>query len=114
MNLRINNFARMQHRRVTTTIKLSYIDNFEQIQTIPEMARTLLDGIKDIKFDKCFCKSYEDGVVTFELIFFVKSSKYSISVERQHEATMAMIRNFEQHGMLPLLKSLITVDELKK
>ena len=114
MNLRINNFERMVHRRLTTLIQITYDNNLAEIQSLPTLLKELTESIADIRFDKCFCRSFEDGAANFELTYFVKSPRYHISVNTQHQLTMLILKTFEEKNMMTSLKSLVTTDELKK
>ena len=91
---RIQNFKRMQERRVVFQIGVEYGTSPELMQAIPDMIRTVIQALPDTRVDRIHFKEYGDSALVFESVFYVLSPDYNVYMDRQQAINLALYRQF--------------------
>ncbi len=74
---RVQNFKRMEQRRVVFTLGVVYGTKPEKLQSIPEIVKDIVVQQKNADFDRCHFKSFGDSSLDFEVVYFVNSGDYN-------------------------------------
>lgn len=96
---RINNFKRMEKRRIAFDLGVVYGTSAEKMKKIPEIVRGIIEKTEDIEFDRCHFKSFGDFSLIFETVYFVQKPDYETYMDRQQEINMAIYEAFEKEGI---------------
>lgn len=96
---RIQNFKRMQERRVVFEIGVEYGTSPEVVEAIPGMIRTAIQALPDTRVDRIHFKSYGDSALVFESVFYVLSPDYNVYMDRQQAINLALYRQFGELGI---------------
>lgn len=96
---RIRNYKRMQRRRIVFEIGVTYETGLSQLETIPELIKTILEGTENTLFDRAHFSSYGDFSLNFEVVYFVTTSDYTAYMDAQQHINLELKREFEQRGI---------------
>ena len=99
LDSRLRNYMRMTERRVASTFGLAYDTPTEQLAEIPALAKTEIEKVPGVRFDRCHLKSFADSVLSFEVVYFVLSGDYLPYMDAQHAVNLGILRGFEARGI---------------
>jgi len=72
----IQNYKKMQARRIATTIGVTYETQSDKLKKIPDLIRGILQSKEQISVDRVHFKNFGDFSLNFEFVYFVLSSDY--------------------------------------
>lgn len=97
---RIRNYKRMQERRVVFEFGIAYETPLEQIERIPEIAKKIVTGHQfNIRFDRAHFKSYADGALQFEVVYYVLDPDYNAYMDIQQAINLALLKQLRSLGI---------------
>jgi len=96
---RVRNYARMEERRIVFSFGIEYNLPAEKVEKAAEIAREVIEGTPDTRFDRVHFKSYGDFSLDFEAVYYVLSPDYNVYMERRHAINMGIYRKFEEAGI---------------
>lgn len=99
-NSRLRNFKRMQRRQVILKIGVVYETENEILETIPDIIKEALIGIKNITFDVAFFSGFGNFSLNFDIIYYVHSNELYISRMAQNEVNFAIKKAFSHHKII--------------
>jgi small-conductance mechanosensitive channel len=95
----VQNFKRMDERRVAFNLGVTYKTSPENLRRIPELVKAALDGKDIVRFDRCHLRTFGDWALIFEVVYFVKTPDFRTHVDVQQQLNLALIESFHQHGI---------------
>ena len=100
LNSRIQNYQRMQERRVVFRLRINYQTPYEKLAAIPSLLKEIVEaqGSK-IRFDRAHFKSYEPSSLDFEIVYYVLSDDYYLYMDLQQQINLAIFRRFAEEGI---------------
>lgn len=96
---RIQNFRRMQERRVVVRLGVPYQTPHTTLRSIPTLVRESVEAREGTRFDRCHLAEYADSAIVFELVFWVLSPDYNVFMDVQESIYLAIHRRFEEAGV---------------
>lgn len=93
---RIQNFKRMDVRRVVQKFGVLYSTPVEKLEKIPQWTKEIIIGNEKLKFDRCHFFSYGDSSLDFEFVFFVKDPDYNTYMDLQQMVLLDIFRKFQE------------------
>jgi small-conductance mechanosensitive channel len=96
---RINNFKRMQERRIAFTFGVLYETPPAKLEAIPVMVRELIEVETMARFDRAHFLSFGDSALEFEVVYFVLSPDYAIYAGIQQQINLNLLRRFRNEGI---------------
>jgi len=93
---RVQNFKRMERRRVLFTIGVVYGTASVALESIPVIVQEIVDSIDGLEFDRCHFATYGDFSLNFEIVFYVQSSNYVEYMDRREAVNLALYQRFEK------------------
>ncbi|MBL8012556.1 MAG: mechanosensitive ion channel family protein [Candidatus Omnitrophica bacterium] len=93
---RIKNYKRMQTRRIAFKFGVTYETPFEQVKKIPDIAKSIINGMEGVKLDRVHFQSFGDFSLVYEVVYYVNSADYNIYMDKQQEINFALMENFKQ------------------
>lgn len=91
---RIQNFKRMEERRVAFTIGVVYECPPEKLRQIPTMMQQIIESQQKVRFDRCHIKGLGAYSIDIETVFFVQSSDYRLYMDVQQSILLTLIERF--------------------
>jgi len=96
---RIQNFKRMQERRVVFKIGVLYETPAEKLAKIPEKIKKIISGVEQTRFDRSHFAGFGDSSLDFETVYWVKSPDYGKYMDIQQEINLVLFRELKADGV---------------
>lgn len=96
---RVNNYKRMEERRVPFTIGVEYSTPLSKLRKIPKMVRDTVKKQDKARMDRVHFKSFGDFSLIYEIVYYVENSDYTEYMDIQHAINMDLVRKFEKEGI---------------
>ena len=94
-NARIQNFKKMEERRVVHGIGVTYDTPAATMERIPDIIRDIVGPIDGVRFDRAHFKGFGPSSLDFEVVYYILSSDYAEYMELQQKINMAILKAFE-------------------
>jgi small-conductance mechanosensitive channel len=98
-NSRVQNYKRMQRRRVVSKLGVTYQTTSEQVKVIPTIIKQIIEGIEGVTFDRAHFAAYGDFSLIFEVVYYVMSGDYNQYMDLQQEINFRIKEEFEKRGI---------------
>ncbi len=99
LNSRIQNFKRMQERRVVFTIGVVYETPLEKLKMIPRIIREAVEHNDVARFDRCHFKAFAAFSLEFETVYFVKVPDFNRYMDVQQAINLELFDRFGREGV---------------
>ncbi len=96
---RLRNYGRMHERRVLFTIGVTYETPVELLERIPQILRTIIEGIADTRFDRCHFSNHNSASLDFETVYYVLTADFKRHMDIQQEMRLKLHREFARLGI---------------
>lgn len=96
---RIQNYKRMEERRIAFNVGVTYQTSSDKIAAIPGMIEEIVKDVENVRFDRCHFKSFGDSALIFETVYHVTDSDYAIYMDAQQSINMAIKGRFEAENI---------------
>lgn len=95
----VNNFGRMQKRRVLFEVGVAYETPTEKLKKIPSLIKGIIEGQEQVKFDRVHFSELADSSLKFEVVYHVKTKEYEAYMDTQHAVLLGIKEAFEKEGI---------------
>ncbi len=96
---RIQNFQRMEQRRIAFNLGVTDETHPAQLEQIPDMIRQVIEEIPGITFDRAHFASFGDFSLNYEVVYLVNTSDYVVYRDAQQRINLAIKQMFDQAGI---------------
>jgi small-conductance mechanosensitive channel len=96
---RIHNYKRMENRRALFNINVVYNTSYENLKSIPELLKSIVLEQELAEFDRSHFLAYGDSSLTFEIVYYVKDSRYVIFADVQQAINLRIFEEFSKRGI---------------
>jgi len=96
---RLRNYKRMQKRRVSFTIRVTYDTPVEKLRQIPEDIREIITGIDNADFDRSHFFEFGDYGLVFETVYYVLSQDYGVYMDIQQKINLKIKERLNSAGI---------------
>ena len=98
---RIQNYQRLQERRIVKHIGVIYSTIPSKLEQIPGWIRTIVEQTSPgkMRFDRCHLANFAPSSLDFELVFYVAEPDYSLYMTLQEKILLQIINKFAQEGV---------------
>ena len=98
-NARLQNYKRMEQRRVVFQLRTFYQTPREKLERISPMVKTIIESKKQTKFDRGHFSSFGESSYIFEFVYYVLSADYNIYMDIQQSIYFDIVQSFEKEGI---------------
>lgn len=98
-NSRVQNYKRMEKRRVVITIGVTYETRADILVHIPAIIEEIVSDQEDVLFDRAHFKGFGNFSLDFEIVFFMLTDDYVKYMDRQQEFCLRLLERFEQENI---------------
>jgi small-conductance mechanosensitive channel len=99
-NSRVQNYKRMEKRRVVFTIGVVYETLAENLKKIPDIIKEIVESAgTDIQFDRAHFAGFGDFSLNFEIVYYILSSDYNLYMDRQQSINLAIFEAFKKENI---------------
>lgn len=96
---RIQNFKKMERRRVPFMLCVTYQTPAEKLKKIPGIIKEITERIDNVDFDRAHFKAYGDFSLNFEIVYFLNSSNYNEYMDAQQRMNLEIFEAFAKEGI---------------
>ena len=96
---RIRNYKRMVERRIVFSIGIIYETSMEKLEAIPAILKEIVEQHENVRFDRAHFQSYGDFSLKFEIVYWVKTSDYSVYMDIQQSINLNIFKRFKKEGI---------------
>lgn len=93
---RVQNFKKMEKRRVVFSLGVVYGTRQEKLASIPKIIKEIIDQTELAEPDRCHFIEYGDFSLNFETVYYVQSPDYNIHMDVKQKINLAIAKKFEQ------------------
>ncbi|QQR91889.1 MAG: mechanosensitive ion channel family protein [Myxococcales bacterium] len=98
-NKLIQNYKRMEERRIDFRLGLVYGTPYDKLKRVPAIIEEIISGMEGVRFDRSHFSSYGDFSLVFETVYFVLSPDYAVFMDKQQSLFLALYERFEKEGL---------------
>ena len=95
----VRNFKKLDRRRVTFTLGVTYNTPFIKAKKIPEIIKDIFEKVELADIDKIHFTEFGDFSLKFVVIYYVKVADYGKYLETQEVINFAIMEAFEKEGI---------------
>jgi len=93
-NTRINNFKRMDNRRIDFRIGVTYQTSPAKLEKIPKIVKKIIEDVKLSRFDRCHFSKFGDSALEYTIVYYVLSRDYVKYMDTQQEINLKIAKAF--------------------
>lgn len=95
-NSRVQNFKRMERRRVLFSIGVIYETSAAKLKQIPALVKEIIKETEGVEFDRTHFSGFGDFSLNFEIVYYILSSDYMQYMESRQTVCLALFERFEK------------------
>lgn len=99
LSSRIQNFKRMQERRILFALGVVYETPLEKLRQIPQIIREVVTANDQTRFDRAHFKGFGAYSLDFEVVYYVKAPDYNVYMDIQQGINLELVRRFAEMGV---------------
>jgi small-conductance mechanosensitive channel len=96
---RVRNYGRMLERRVVFATGITYETDIDQLESIPQLIRGIVEAQQDTRFDRCHFSKHAAASLDFETVYYVLSPDFNRYMDIQQAINLRIHREFQQLGI---------------
>ncbi len=96
---RVNNYAKMEKRRVVVTLGVTYQTKTVKLKKIPGIVKKIVESTKHTEFNRCHFKEYGDFNLKAELVYYIDNKDYNLYMDVNQEINLKIKEAFEKEGI---------------
>ncbi len=99
LNSRIQNFKKMEERRVLFRFGVTYDTPDEDLRRLPEMVKTAIEPLEDTRFDRAHFQGFGPSSLDFEVVYYVMGRDYGVFMDKQQTINLELVKAFRASGL---------------
>lgn len=97
---RIQNFKKMQERRIIFAFGIVYSTPAEKVAKIPQLVESIFSPLGDeARFERAHFKKLADSSLDFEVVYHVPTRDFTPYMDVQQKINLALLEQFEKEGI---------------
>ncbi|WP_459615588.1 mechanosensitive ion channel family protein [Bordetella sp. 2513F-2] len=95
----IQNYKRLQERRIVFQFGLTYDSTPEQLRQVPGIVEKIVRAQQQVRFDRAHFKGFGESSLDFEVVYIVLDPGYNLYMDIQQAINLAMMEAFAELGV---------------
>lgn len=87
----IQNYKRLQERRIVFEFRLTYDCSAEQIRQVTQRVESIIKSEKKARFDRCHFRSFGENALEFETVYIVLDASYNVYMDVQQAINLQIM-----------------------
>jgi len=96
---RVQNFKKLQERRVSFDIGVLYETPIDKVKKIPEIIKQAIDSTENARFDRSHFMTFADSALVFSTVYYAESSDYAEYADAHQEINLKIMKSFAKEGI---------------
>ena len=97
---RIQNFKKMEERRICFSFGIVYEISSEKLKQIPKIIEKIIQNNKLIHFDRAHFVKFDDSALLFDVVYYISSSEYTVYRQVHQEILFKIKEEFEKQDII--------------
>lgn len=98
-NSRVNNFKRLENRRIVFTLRVVYNTPSEVLEEIPGIVKAIIDKQPQVEYGRGHLAALGDWSLNFDFVYNVLSPDYGLYMDVQHAIYMEIVKVFKEKSI---------------
>ncbi|CAM3451246.1 mechanosensitive ion channel protein MscS [Pseudomonas floridensis] len=90
----IQNYKRLQERRIVFDFRLTYDCSADQVREVPKKVEEIIRGQKNARFDRSHFRSFGETSLEFETVYIVLDPSYNVYMDVQQAINLDIMEAF--------------------
>ncbi len=99
LNSRIRNYRKLEERRISFTIGVTYGTPSEKLEKIPGMIEEIIKPLPEVRFERAHFKNMGDYSLDFAVVYYVLVPEYATYLDLQQQINLTLYTRFEEEGI---------------
>jgi small-conductance mechanosensitive channel len=99
LNTRLQNWTRLEHRRVLMVLNLVYSTPPEQLAALPGELKAIVESEPRARFDRAHLSAFAASSIDLELVFFAQAPDYRTFMDVRQTVMLGILRRFAELGI---------------
>ncbi|MFC2154673.1 mechanosensitive ion channel family protein [Candidatus Altiarchaeota archaeon] len=95
-NSRINNYGKMEKRRISFNFGVKYETPVEKMKKIPGIVKDTIEKMELATFDRAHFNQFGDFNLNFEAVYYLETADYNKFMDTQQAINLAILEAFEK------------------
>jgi small-conductance mechanosensitive channel len=95
----IQNYKRLQERRVVFEIALTYNCSPQQVRDVLQRIEQIIRKQERARFDRCHFRNFGNSALEFETVYIVLDPSYNVYMDVQQDINLGIIDAFDELGV---------------
>ncbi|MBS1577721.1 MAG: mechanosensitive ion channel family protein [Bacteroidetes bacterium] len=95
----IQNFKRLEKRRIVFNIGVVYNTPVEKLRLIPRLIKEIIEKQATVTFDRANFKSFGDFSINYEIAYYIGSPDYVFYMNTQEKICLNIFESFQQRNI---------------
>ncbi|MCG2613212.1 mechanosensitive ion channel family protein [Terrimonas sp. NA20] len=95
----IQNYKRLQRRRMVFTISVSYLTPAHTLKEIPGIIKEIVDKYEMVTFDRAHLKTFSEHSITYEIVYYINSAEFPVFMNSHQSVSIDILEAFEKRGI---------------
>jgi small-conductance mechanosensitive channel len=96
---RVQNFKKMQHRRVVTQFGITYETSQQLVKEVPGVVTRIFEALEGGRLDRVHFTSFGDFALIFEVVYYVESADFTEYLNIQQAFNFDLMQRFAEMGI---------------
>lgn len=93
----VNNYKKMEKRRVLFNIGVTYDTKTEKLKEIPDIIKDIIEKVQLVKIDRIHFSQFGDFSLIFEVVYYVLSDDYNKYMDIRQNINLAIKEKFDEN-----------------
>lgn len=98
-NSRVQNFKRMEKRRIVFSLGVVYETGGKKMRSIPMLLEQIISCRESVEFDRAHFSGFGDFSLNFEVVYYIMSADYTQYMNCQQAIYFDILDRFEEEGI---------------
>lgn len=98
VNSRINNYKRMQRRRINFSFGLTYDTPLNKLKKVPEIIEKIINSVDGTEFDRAHFAEFSNFSLIFQVVYYVNNSEYKTYMDIQEQINFKLKEKMTEIG----------------
>lgn len=99
MSTRINNYGKMEKRRISFKFGVKYETTVEKLEKIPGIVRDVIENIDLTEFSRTHFSEFGDFNLVYEVVYFVETSDYGKYMDIQQAINLGILKKLQKESI---------------
>jgi len=99
INVTIQNYKRLQERRIVFEFALPHDCSIDQIKQVPAIVERIIKAQEKTRFDRSHFRGFGESALEFETVYIVLDPSYNVYMDVQQAINLGMMEAFAKIGV---------------